>query len=59
MDVMIIFWRVFTSELVDTVNHSFEVLLSLMESPECVDIIGDVGMPIIHVQLSNLEWNSL
>jgi NAD+ synthase (glutamine-hydrolysing) len=32
----------------DTVNHCFESLLELMKASECHDIIGDVGMPIVH-----------
>ncbi|KAL1122533.1 hypothetical protein AAG570_002863 [Ranatra chinensis] len=32
----------------DTVMHSWEVLLELLTSPSCTDIIIDVGMPVIH-----------
>jgi NAD+ synthase (glutamine-hydrolysing) len=32
----------------DTMNHCFETLLDLMQSNECENIIGDVGMPVIH-----------
>lgn len=29
--------------------HCFEVLLELIKAPECQDIIGDVGMPVVHL----------
>ncbi|KAI8897667.1 NAD synthetase 1 [Globomyces pollinis-pini] len=32
----------------DTMTHCFEVLAKLLESIHCQDIIGDVGMPIVH-----------
>lgn len=32
----------------DTVTHSWEVLAKLLASPETLDILCDVGMPIIH-----------
>ena len=32
----------------DTITHSFEMLFQLMQSESTVDIIGDVGMPVIH-----------
>ncbi|KAJ3260780.1 glutamine-dependent NAD(+) synthetase [Boothiomyces macroporosus] len=32
----------------DTITHSFEVLAELLQSPECQNILGDVGMPVIH-----------
>lgn len=33
---------------IDTINHSFQVLAKLLVAPECQNIIGDVGMPILH-----------
>lgn len=32
----------------DTLLHSWEVLLELLISPVCKDIIVDVGMPVMH-----------
>ena len=32
----------------DTITHCFEMLFELMRSDETMDIIGDVGMPVIH-----------
>ncbi|KAJ3269634.1 glutamine-dependent NAD(+) synthetase [Terramyces sp. JEL0728] len=32
----------------DTITHSFEVLAELLQAPECQNIMGDVGMPVIH-----------
>ncbi|EFP74450.1 glutamine-dependent NAD(+) synthetase [Puccinia graminis f. sp. tritici] len=32
----------------DTVTHSWEVLAKLLASPETLDILCDVGMPVIH-----------
>jgi NAD+ synthase (glutamine-hydrolysing) len=33
----------------DTMLHSLQILAALLVAPECQDILGDVGMPIIHV----------
>ena len=33
---------------IDTITHSFEILFKLMSSKETFNIIGDVGMPVIH-----------
>jgi NAD+ synthase (glutamine-hydrolysing) len=37
----------------DTVMHCFEVLKELLLALECQDILGDVGMPVIHVIIEN------
>jgi hypothetical protein len=49
MDATTIYWKVLIINLVDTMNHCFEVLLELIKCEECQDVIGDVGMPVIHV----------
>lgn len=35
----------------DTILHGIQVLAELLASPECQDIIGDVGIALIHVSL--------
>ncbi|WAR07701.1 NADE-like protein, partial [Mya arenaria] len=38
----------------DTFLHSWQVLAELIHAPECQDIIGDVGMPVMH---KNVAYN--
>lgn len=33
---------------IDTVEHSWEVLIQLLEDKACRDIVCDLGMPVIH-----------
>ena len=33
----------------DTILHGIQVLAELLAAPECQDILGDVGMALIHV----------
>lgn len=39
----------------DTIIHSFEVLAELLQADVCQDILGDVGMPVMHVNIKSLN----
>lgn len=39
----------------DTFLHSWEVLIQLLESDVCQDILVDVGMPVMH---KNVAYNT-